>query len=195
MEWTESAAQRLVYEKANAAMDPEDGHWADSRIRDLTTAKHAGLVGVVLNGTAYFLCLVALDLWVQFGVLLRFQCGVAEERASYVVLVMMLMMTITYYLCDLYLFRLYFEDILSTHIYCSICMAAMVWRHVVGDRYHEADGAYSSLVIAEIIGFSVVTTVAMWKAIKMCKVRGRHRRWAAMEQSCNIDDDYKRVVD
>jgi len=200
MSMNQSAAQRLVYDRANAAaMEPEsmdtEQNWIENKIRDLTSTKYTLLAIVLMNGNAYFLSLVAINLWFEFGIILRFEYGVEEVKVSYIVLLLLSLSMIYYFFCD-FKWNRYFGHILSPHIYCSVCMAAMVSRHAVGDRYHEADGTDSSLVIAEIIGFCVVTLLAMWKAIKIWRMSTVHRTGLVVrEQNCNIDDDYQQVVD
>merc|ERR1712001_702419 len=105
----------------------------------------------------------------EFGIILQFEYGVDEVKVSYIVLLLLYLWMIYYSFCD-FKWSLYFGHILSPHIYCCICMAAMVSRHAMGDRYHEPDGTNSSLFIAEMIGFCVVTLLAIWKSIKIWKI-------------------------
>ena len=125
---------------------------------------------------------------------MQFQCNLSDEKASWTIMVLLVLQFIYYILCDFRFLKEYFGHILSPHIYFCICMAAMVWRHVDGE------GLDSSLVISEIIGLCIVSLVAIWKMIKMLRESRRYAMGGmnGMEQNCNIDnidDDYQRNRD
>lgn len=187
--FTASAAEKFVYDAAEMAANTDYGDdWLQTKITDLTRIKYTGLIGIVFNGTSYFLSVVTLNFWVQMGVWLVYECDVEDKYASIVSLIMIFITILIYYYLDFFYWEKYFIDNFGTHLVFCITFAAMVWRHLFGD--HKDDGKYEFSVILQIIIFIVVLIVAIYKIIKTIGVHQKYKRQSILEQQ----DQYQRVI-
>mmetsp|Transcript_29149 Transcript_29149/g.25740 ORF Transcript_29149/g.25740 Transcript_29149/m.25740 type:complete len:496 (+) Transcript_29149:47-1534(+) len=189
MSMAPSAAEKFVYDAAEMAANTEYGDdWLQTKITDLTRIKYTGLIGIVFNGTSYFLSVVLLNFWVQMGVWLVYECAVPDRYASIVSLIMIFITILIYYYLDFFYYEKYFIDNFATHLVFCITFAAMVWRHLFGD--HKDENKYEFSVILQIIIFIVVLIVAIYKTIKTIGVHQKYKRQSILEEQ----NQYQRVI-
>merc|ERR1712048_663548 len=165
-----STAQRLVYERAIAAHHAGGNDWLLTKTMEVTQAKYSGLIGIVFNGTSYFLSCILLNLWLQIGVWLVYSEHVEDNIASIFSLTMMFISILIYYGFEIFYLSKYLVYNFATHIVFIINFSSMTTRKL----FTNDDCQF--VTILEIVILAVVVVAFILKIGVSIRWHNRFKR-------------------
>jgi len=171
-----SIAERLVYDAAEMAVHPlHDRDYYQAKNMDVTRIKYVGLIGIVLNGIAYFLSVVVMQFWIQIAVWLVYGCHVQDMHASIAALAIMFIVVLVYYALDFSLLHRCLMHNYATHVVFIVFVMAMIRQHWHSAIAKEQEKQEEIIFVLEIVLFVIVGIGGVCKIIQTVRLNAANK--------------------